>query len=130
MHRSYRVVLPENSLLIYNTMESYLNLIRLYYQFRHISILTHFICFSHRKCIVSYCIAGHPNDFLRPVTSILLDEIAQISTECSKANFQSRFLTKFTSIDHFLDTPNHTTQGFIVDSKCENYERIFHQAIY
>lgn len=50
---------------------------------------------------------------------------AEISLALSRANLQSRFVSKFQVIPQLVDTPKHTTQGFIVNKKCQHFEAIF-----
>lgn len=46
-------------------------------------------------------------------------DIVKISFTLSNLNIQSRFIGKFGEMAHLMvDTPNHTIQGFIVDTIC------------
>lgn len=53
------------------------------------------------------------------------DENAEISYALSMANIQSRFMGDFEIMPRFVDTPNHTIQGFVVNMKCIYIETIF-----
>lgn len=50
---------------------------------------------------------------------------AEILLALSRANIQSRFVSKFEVFPQLVDTPKHTVQGFIVNKKCQHFEAIF-----
>lgn len=40
---------------------------------------------------------------------------------------QSRFIAEFEMIKLLIDTPNNTVQGFIINMKCDGFEKIFNE---
>lgn len=58
---------------------------------------------------------------------LILGENVKIYQELSNADIQSRFIAKFDVMPQFVDTPNHTVQGFIVNRKCKHVETVFLQ---
>lgn len=51
----------------------------------------------------------------------------EISLMLSQQNIQSRFIQDFRNIPRFIDTPNNTIQGFVVDLGCADSFDIFEQ---
>lgn len=111
-----------------NIVENYIDLAKVYFQFRHVSILTHFDCFSTSECflIIIYYLKKKKSSFI--LHSLLFTDInAQIETKLSNSSFQSRFVTNFNKIERLIDTPPHSNEGYIVDVACEHFLRIFEQ---
>lgn len=54
-----------------------------------------------------------------------LDDNAKLSGALSAVNIQSRFVNEQNAINWFIDTPNQTIQGFVVDLKYNHFNVIF-----
>lgn len=50
-----------------------------------------------------------------------------ISLQLGLDSIQSRFIDRFDGIRNLMDTPFASTQGFVVNTDCENHQQIFTQ---
>lgn len=104
-------------------VNEYSAIVAAYFSFKQIFILTHFTCFTRGTndhsavTCVSFC-----------RVFCITDEQMRLSMRLSDQNFQSRFVTNFSDASRFLDTNNSTIiQGFVIDSACKDYQKIFDQ---
>lgn len=110
-------------------IDKYLDLVKTYFQYRHISVLTHFTCFSKRR----YSLINYPYFDIRklPYTKNIFNDFKHAATSAkivnllSKNSFQSRIISDFDNVKQLIDTPHHSTQGFTVDVTCDKFLTIF-----
>lgn len=98
----------------------------------NVSVLTKFTCFSTSKFDMR---KKWKWNFILNVFQvcelffIFLNQVqnAYITAQLSNESFQLRHITRFDGILRLIDTPRHTTQGFIVNIACDNFRHIFNQ---
>lgn len=106
-------------------VEDYFSLIKPYFEFRNVKLLTHMGCFTLRT--IEH-LANNPKKPIQYFVS-LLDEQQEIAVELADWDVQSRFINNITLNWTLIDTPRNTQQGFIIDLRCLRLSDVFNKVL-